>query len=131
MKVILLEDVKAQGKKDQIVNVSDGYAMNFLFPKKLAVEATQDNLNKWKVKKDNVAKKKEEEKAEAIKMKEKIKNLTLHIKVKAGENGKIFGGVTAKEIAENLNSQYQIEIDKKKINMKETVKAIRKLSSGN
>lgn len=124
MKVILLQDVKAQGKKDQIVNVSDGYAKNFLFPKKLAIEANTDNLNKLKVKNDNATAKKEQEKNDAKELGEKLKKLTLNIKVKAGENGKIFGGVTSKEVSENLKTQYKIDIDKKKISLKDTIKAI-------
>ena len=131
MKVILLQDVKAHGKKEEIVNVSDGYATNFLFPKKLAIEATTDNLNKLKTKKDIENSKKEKEKNNAKEMAEKINELTLNIKVKAGDNGKIFGGITSKEIAENLSRQYNIDIDKKKVVIKDTIKSIRKLSSRN
>lgn len=124
MKVILLQDVKAQGKKDQIVNVSDGYASNFLFPKNLAIEATPDNLAKLKAKEQKMANEKEKQKQDAKDLAEKLKKLTLNIKVKAGENGKIFGGVTPKEISESLNSQHNIDIDKKKINVKEPIKAL-------
>ena len=124
MKVILLQDVKAQGKKDELVNVSDGYAKNFLFPKNLAVEATPDEMNKLKIKNRNAAQKKEQEKEDAIALGETLKKLTLNIKVKAGENGKIFGGVTSKEISESLKSHYKIGIDKKKIGIKETIKAL-------
>ena len=124
MKVILLQDIKNVGKKDEIINSSDGYARNYLFPKKLAVEATKDNLNQLKARQDTAERKKEQEKEEAKQLAEKLKKITLSIQVKAGENGKIFGGVTAKEIAENLKEQQNIEIDKKKIIVKETIKAL-------
>ncbi len=124
MKVILLDNIKGVGKKDEIINASDGYARNFLFPKKLAVEANNENLSKLKAKQDSAQYKKNVEKEEAEKMQNRLKDITLQIKVKAGENGKIFGGVTAKEISENLKNQYNIEIDKKKINLSETIKVI-------
>lgn len=124
MKVILLEDIKNVGKKDQILNANDGYARNFLFPKKLAVEATPDNLKKLNEKKASEAHKKELDKERALKLKELIDKLELKLTVKAGENGKIFGGVTAKEISEELKKQNNIEIDKKKIVLAETIKTI-------
>ena len=124
MKVILLDNIKGVGKKDEIINSSDGYARNYLFPKKLAVEANKENLAKLNSKNEAKAYKKETEKKEAQKIADKIKNITLEIKVKAGENGKIFGGVTAKEISEELKNKYNIEIDKKKIALKETIKNI-------
>lgn len=122
MKVILLQDIKGVGKKDQIINANDGYARNYLFPKKLAVEANAGNLGNLKAKQESNQYRKDVEKEEATKLANKIKDLTLVIKVKAGENGKIFGGVTSKEIAENLKKQYQIEVDKKKIILTETIK---------
>lgn len=122
MKVILLADIKGVGKKDEIINASDGYARNFLFPKKLAVEATKDNLLKLKAKQDANQFKKNKEKEEAEELARKLKEITLKIKVKAGENGKIFGGVTSKEISENLKLQEKIEIDKKKVVLNETIK---------
>ena len=124
MKVILLQDIKGVGKKDQIINANDGYARNYLFPKKLAVEATTGNLGNLKAKQESNQYRKDMQKEEAIKLADKIKDITLTIKVKAGENGKIFGGVTAKEIAENLKTQYAIDVDKKKINLSETIKVI-------
>ena len=102
MKVILLQDIKNVGKKDEIINANDGYARNFLFPKKLALEATKDNLLKLQAKKDSQAHKKSLEIEEFKKQAEKINNITLDLKVKAGENGKIFGGITAKEISQEL-----------------------------
>ncbi len=122
MKVILLSDIKGVGKKDQIINANDGYARNYLFPKKLAVEATTGNLGNLKAKQESNQYRKDMQKEEAIKLADKLKNIALTIKVKAGENGKIFGGVTAKEIAENLKTQYAIDVDKKKINLSETIK---------
>lgn len=124
MKVILLDNIKGVGKKDEVINASDGYARNFLFPKKLAIEATKDNLVKLKAKQDSNQHKKDLEKAKAIEISDKLKNITLKIQVKAGDNGKIFGGVTSKEISENLKSQYNIDIDKKKIALKETIKVL-------
>ena len=124
MKVILLADIKGVGKKDQIINASDGYARNYLFPKKLAVEANNENMLKLKAKQNGVEYKKSVEKEEAISLANKLKEINLQIEVKAGENGKIFGGVTAKEIAESLKVQYNIEIDKKKINVVETIKTL-------
>lgn len=124
MKVILLENVKGVGKKDEIINANDGYARNFLFPKNLAIEANSTNLSKLKSKQDSASFKKSEEKKNAEEMKEKLSKIVLKIKVKAGENGKIFGGVTAKEISEQLKKQYNYNIDKKKIDIKETIKTI-------
>ena len=124
MKVILLDNIKGVGKKDQIINASDGYARNFLFPKKLAVEANNENLAKLKAQNESKAFKKETAKNEASQIAEKINKITLKITVKAGENGKIFGGVTAKEIAESLKNEYKIEIDKKKVALPETIKNI-------
>ncbi|MFR8103554.1 MAG: 50S ribosomal protein L9 [Clostridia bacterium] len=124
MKVILMADIKGVGKKDEVINASDGYARNYLFPKKLAVEANSENMTKLKGKKDSENHKKEVAKEEAKQIAKKVEGIQLKIKVKAGENGKIFGGVTAKEIAENLKRQYQIEVDKKKIILPETIKVL-------
>ena len=124
MKVILLQDIKNVGKKDEIINANDGYARNFLFPKNMALEATKDNLLKLQAKKDSKAHKKNLEIEEFKKQAEIINKLTLGIKVKAGANGKIFGGVTPKEISEELNKQHKIEIDKKKIVLKDTIKNV-------
>lgn len=124
MKVILLDNIKGVGKKDEVINASDGYARNFLFPKKLALEATKDNLVKLKAKQDSDQHKKDLEKAKAIEIANKLKEIVLKIEVKAGDNGKIFGGVTSKEISENLKTQYNIDVDKKKIVLKETIKVL-------
>lgn len=122
MKVILLDNIKGVGKKDEIINASDGYARNFLFPKKLAVEANNENISKLKAKKQSEQYKKDVNKENAEKIAKKLDDITLTIKVKAGENGKIFGGVTSKEILEELKKQYKIDIDKKKIILNENIK---------
>lgn len=128
MKVILLQDIKNVGKKDEIINANDGYARNYLFPKNLALEATKDNLLKLQAKKDSKAHKKNLEIEEFKKQANKINETVLELKVKAGNNGKIFGGVTSKEISEELKKQYKMEIDKKKIILKETIKNIGRFS---
>ena len=122
MKVILLADIKGVGKKDQIINASDGYARNFLLPRKMAVEANNENLAKLKSKNESKAYKKEMDIKEAKAVKEKMEKILIKMQVKAGGNGKIFGGVTAKEIAETLKKEYSIEIDKKKVLLPETIK---------
>lgn len=124
MKVILKADIKGVGKKDEVINASDGYARNFLFPKNLAVEANAENMSKLKSKQDSNAFKKSQEKEEAQRIAEKLSKILLKVKVKAGANGKIFGGVSSKEIAENLESQYQIKVDKKKIDLKDAIKTL-------
>lgn len=124
MKVILLEDIKGVGKKDQVINSSDGYARNFLFPKKLAVEANAENMSKLKDKNNSNAYKKSLEKEEAQNIAKKLEGISLKISVKTGENGKIFGSITSKEIADSLKEQYKIEIDKKKIDLKEPIKTL-------
>ncbi len=122
MKVILLDNIKGVGKKDEVINASDGYARNFLFPKKLAVEANAENMSKLKNKQDSAQHKKDVEKEKAEEIAKKFNDITVTIKVKAGDNGRIFGGVTSKEIAENLKAQHKIDIDKKKIVLNETIK---------
>ena len=124
MKLILLENIKGVGKKDEIINANDGYAKNFLLPKKLAVEANNANLANLKSKQNSNAFKKQEEKKRAEKIKEQLEKINLKLKVRAGNNGKIFGGVTSKEISEQLEKQYKIIIDKRKIELKETIKTI-------
>lgn len=124
MKVILLADIKGVGKKDEVINASDGYARNFLFPKKLALEANAENMNQLKAKQNSNQYRKAQEKQEAQKIAEKLKGILLKIPVKSGENGKIFGSITSKEIADYLKEQYQIEIDKKKIELKEPIKTL-------
>ena len=124
MKVILKADIKGVGKKDQVLEASDGYARNFLLPRNLAVEANNDNMTKLKAKQNAAKFQKDQEREEAKKIADKLSKIIVKIKVKAGENGKIFGGVSAKEIAQELEENYQIQIDKKKIDLKETIKTL-------
>ena len=122
MKVILQTDVKGMGKRGDVVNASDGHARNFLFPRGLAIPADKQNLNVLSAKKSAEEHRRELEKQEAIKIKEKLKSMTLTIKTKAGENGKIFGSITSKEISDNLAKNFGIDIDKKKVVIKEQIK---------
>lgn len=122
MKVILKADVKGVGKKGDVVNASDGYARNFLFPKKLAEEATPGNLKTHDLIKAKEAKIKAEELQEARALAKKIEELTVKLTVKTGDNGKIFGSVTSKDISEALEKQHGIKIDKKKVDLKEPIK---------
>ena len=122
MKVILKQDIKGVGKNDQVVNAADGYARNFLFPKNLAVPADSGNMNNLKAKNESIQYRKGEDLKEAKEIAEKMKKITLKISVKAGDNGKLFGAVTAKEIAESLKNDYKIDVDKKKILLSESIK---------
>lgn len=115
MKVILLADIKSVGKKGEVVNASDGYARNFLFPKKLAQEATDANLNVINQKKESDRRKKLAEIEAAQKMAEELKTKEVVITAKSGENGRLFGSITSKDIAEALDKQHKVSIDKKKI----------------
>ena len=123
MKVILTQDVKSQGKKGQLVDVSDGYARNFLLPKKLAVIATAENLNTMK--QQEKARKAQEaaEKAEAEATAKKLKDMTVKFATQAGEGGRLFGAVTAKEVSEALSAQYGVNIAKTKLVLDEPIKA--------
>ena len=123
MKVILQQDVRGQGKKGQLVDVSDGYARNFLLPKKLAVIATAENLNTMK--QQEKARKAQEaaEKAQAQATAKQLEGLTVKIAAKAGEGGRLFGAVTAKEISEALSAQHGVDIAKTKLVLEEPIKA--------
>ena len=123
MKVILLEGVKNVGEKGQIINAKDGYARNFLFPKNLAIEATPVNLKNLEAAQKQREKKEKEAYTEAKKLEEELMKLTVVIKTKTGENGKLFGAVTTKEIAENIEKEYGYTIDKKKYEM-EPIKSV-------
>lgn len=117
MKVILLQDVKGHGKKGELCNVSDGYARNFLFPKKLALQADNAALNELKNREQAAAHHKQEEINAAKETAEKLNGKTVTIKAKAGSNGKLFGSVTSKEIASEIASSLGIEIDRKKMSV--------------
>ena len=124
MKVILLEDVKSLGKKDDIVEVSDGYARNFIFKKKLGAEATPKALNDLKLKKQNDEKVAAEKLADAKAFAEKLAELSVEVKIRAGQDGRAFGAVSTKEIATACKDQLDIEIDKHKLVLKEPIKAL-------
>lgn len=124
MKVVLLQDVKSLGKKDQLVNVSDGYARNFLFPRKLAAEATTGKLKEIEERKSSCQKKKEEELQAAKTLADKLGKLEISIKSKSGDNGKLFGSITGKDVTDAIKAQHNIEIDKKKIVLHEAIKAL-------
>ncbi len=123
MKVILQQDVKGQGKKGQMIEVAEGYARNFLLPRKLAVLATADAMNTMRL--QEKAKRAEEARlrAEAVETAEKLKNAPVKITARAGANGKLFGAVTSKEVSDALQAQYGIELGKQKIVMEEPIKA--------
>ena len=124
MKLILLKDVKGLGKEGDLVDAKAGYARNYLFPKKLAIEATPSNLSRWKTKKKEAEAREKEERREALKLKEKIESLNLELKGKAGEGGKLFGSITSKDISDALKAQHNIDIDRKKIELKDNIKAL-------
>ncbi len=123
MKVVLLQDVKAQGKKGDLVNVSDGYARNFLFPKGLAVEADAKVMNELKSKEEARLHKIEEEKAAARAVAEKLTGIVVKLKSTAGADGRLYGSITAKDIAEELAGAHGITIDKRKIIMDGPIRA--------
>lgn len=124
MKVVLLENVKDLGKKEDIVNVSDGYARNFLFPRKLAIEATTGKLREIEDKKKSEKNKKDKELQAAKQLAEKLSKVQVTIKSKAGENGKLFGSITGKDIADAIKTQHKIEVDKKKVVLHDAIKAL-------
>jgi len=124
MQVILLEDVKGSGKAGDVIKVSDGFARNMLIPKGKAVEATEQNKKALERKKALEAQKRAEEKAAAEELKKKLEEITLEIKTKAGEGGKVFGSITNQNIADVLLKDKGIEIDKKKIQMKQPIKTV-------
>ena len=119
MKVVLKQDVKGLGKKGELVNASDGYARNFLFPKNLAVEANAQNMTELKNREQAAKYKIDTETAEAKKNAERISGKTIVITAKAGQNGKLFGSVTAKEIAEKIEKEFGIKTDKRKITVED------------
>lgn len=122
MKIILKADVKDMGKKGDLVNASDGYARNYLFPRNLAMEANDGNIKSLEHQKAKEAKKKSEELQVAKDFAKKISDLEVTIKAKTGEHGKLFGSITSKDIVEQLKNQHAIEIDKKKIVMEDAIK---------
>ena len=124
MKVILLQDVKGKGKKGQMIEVSDGYARNFLLPKKLAKEATADNVNTMRMNDKAAAEKAAKERAEALEVSRKLREMTVTVTAKGGGAGKLFGSVTNAEIADALAKQTGIKLDKRKIVLNDTIKNV-------
>lgn len=124
MQVILLEDVKSLGKKGEIVKVNEGYARNFILPKKLGVEANSKNLNDLKLKKANDEKVAKEQYEEALALKAKIEEAQVNLSIKAGEGGRTFGSVSSKEISQAAKAQLSLELDKKKIHLPEPIKTV-------
>lgn len=124
MKVIFLKDVKGKGKKGEVKNVADGYAQNFLLKQGLAVEANQANVSTLSAQKKKEEKQAAEELAEAKKLKEKIDKLTVEFSTKAGEGGRLFGSITSKQIAEELQKAHQIKIDKRKIELPDAIRSL-------
>ena len=122
MKVILQQDVKGQGKKGQLVEVSEGYGRNYLLPRKLASEATTDNINALKLKEKARAAQIEKEKAQAMENAKKLEGVQVVVRAKAGSNGKLFGAVTSQEISNALKEQFGIEVEKNKIVQAEPIK---------
>ncbi len=124
MKVILLQDVKSLGKKGEIVNVNDGYARNFILPKKFGVEATGKNLNDLKLQKNNEKKVAQENLEAAKKLAAELAEGQVELSIKVGEGGRAFGSVSSKEIAAAVKEQMDLEVDKKKIQLKEAIKSL-------
>ena len=122
MKVILIKDDKNLGPKGSIVNAKTGYARNFLIPRGVAIEATKENMETWKKNKIEEEKIEKENRAKAMEDKKMIEDITLTIKAKAGEGGRLFGAITSSDIAKNLKSEYKIDVDKKKIDLAENIK---------
>ena len=123
MKVILQQDVKGHGKKGQMVEVAEGYGRNFLLPRKLAVEATAENVNTMKMQDKAKRAKEAEERAQAVATAEKLKGCQVKIRAKAGQGGRLFGSITSKEISEELKKQFQLDINKSKIVQADPIKA--------
>ena len=124
MKVILLQDVKGKGKKGQMLEVSDGYARNFMLPKKLAMEANADAINTMRMNDKAAAEKAAREKAEALAISKQLRELTVTVTAKGGGNGRLFGSVTNAEVAEALEKQSGIKLDKRKIVIADPIKSI-------
>ena len=124
MKVILLQDVKGKGKKGQMIEVSDGYARNYMLPRKIAVEATPDNINTMRMNDKALLERQTKERAEAVRIMNEMKEVTLTLRVKGGGAGRLFGSVTTQEISEALKEQMNIDVDKRKIVLDEAIKNV-------
>ncbi|MBC8529425.1 50S ribosomal protein L9 [Christensenellaceae bacterium NSJ-44] len=124
MKVILLADVKGTGKKNEVAEVSEGYARNFLFPRKLAVEATAAQLNSIRLKQDAQAHRKQQEKQDAQALAQKMEGKRVKIAARVGKDGRLFGSITAKEIAQAMQQQLGMEVDRRKVELAEPIRAL-------
>ena len=124
MKVILMQDVKGKGKKGQMIEVSDGYARNYMLPRKLAVEATADAVNTMRMNDKAAAEKAARERAEALEISKKLREMTLVVTAKGGGAGRLFGSVTNQEIADSLKAKTGINLDKRKIVIAEPIKSV-------
>ena len=124
MKVILQQDVKGKGKKGQMIEVSDGYARNYMLPRKIAVEATPDNINTMRMNDKALLERQTKERAEAVRIMNEMKEVTLTLRVKGGGAGRLFGSVTTQEISEALKEQMNIDVDKRKIVLDEAIKNV-------
>lgn len=124
MKVVLLQDIKGTGKKDQIIEVSDGYARNFLFPRKMALEANANNMNAVKRSKEAEAHREQKSRAAAEELAKKLKGGVIRVTARAGEGGRLYGSITSQEIADALKAQHGVTIDKRKIELPEPIRAV-------
>ncbi|WP_028550637.1 50S ribosomal protein L9 [Paenibacillus sp. UNC451MF] len=124
MKVILLKDVKGQGKKGEVKNVSEGYANNFLFPQQLAAPANDSSMKVLETQKKAEQRKKDQEKADAVELGKKLESLTVELKAKSGKDGRLFGAITSKQVAEEMEKQHKIKLDKRKIIMEEPIRTL-------
>ena len=124
MKVILLQDIRGKGKKGQLIEVSDGYARNYMLPRKLAVEATADNVNTMRMTNKAMQEKRQREREEAVAVSQRLREITLTVRAKGGGAGRLFGSVTSQEIADALKAQEGIVLDKRKILLDEQIKTV-------
>lgn len=124
MKVIFLKDVKGKGNKGEIKEVQTGYANNYLLKHNLAEEATPGNMKKWKAKQQKAAADEAEEKQEAETLKEQLASITVQVEAKSGEDGRLFGSITSKQVAEVLKKSHSIEVDRRKIEMKDPIRTL-------
>ncbi len=124
MKVIFLKDVKGTGKKGEVKDVSEGYARNFLIPRKLAVPATEGNLNTLKAQQRKEQRQKAEQLEKAKELGKKLSEITVTLSAKAGEGGRVFGSITSKQISQELKKKFQLDVDKKKIQLDEPIRSL-------
>lgn len=124
MKIILLKDNKDLGKKGSLLEAKDGYARNYLIPRKIAIEATEENILKWKEQKKLEEEQEKQNKEEALRLKKKLESTKIKIFTKAGEGGRLFGAITSKDIADEIEKTYKVKIDRKKIDLSENIKTI-------